>query len=683
VPYSTQDIRNIALVGQAGAGKTLLAEALLAQSGAIRSKGSLARGTTVCDFDPQEKALLHSLDAAICGFETQGKRVNMIDTPGYPDFLGRTLSALEAVETAVIVVSAVNGIEPMTQRMMDFALARGLCRLVVVNKIDSREARTEAVLGELRETFGKSLLPLNLPADNGSAIVDCFFQSQGKATDFSSVAAAHTEIIDQVVEVDEKLMALYLEQGEELLGPEQLHDPFEQALREDHLIPVCFCSAETGVGIPELLAVLARLAPNPAEGNPPPFLKGEDEAAERVVVSPDAAKHVIAHVFKVTIDPFVGKMGIFRVHQGTVKPGAQLLVGDARKPIKLAHLYQLQGKEHVEITQAVPGDLCAVPKIDEIHFDAVLHDSHDEDHHHLKSVTFPPAMLGLAIRAEKRGDEQKLSEGLHRLMAEDPCVRVEHHVAQNETVLYGLGDLHLRVMLQRLTERYGVAVKTSPPAVPYRETITRPAEGHCRHKKQTGGAGQFGEVYLRIEPLERGAGFEFVDDVVGGAIPGQFIPAVEKGVRQVLTEGAIAGFTLQDIRVSVYDGKHHAVDSKEVAFVSAGRKAFIAAIQQASPIVLEPIVRIVISCPTSSIGDISSDLATRRARISGQDTLQGGRSQIAALVPLGELQDYLSRLKALTGGEGTYTMDLSHYDPVPPRKQQELAAAFKPQSEAD
>ena len=477
-------------------------------------------------------------------------------------------------------------------------------------------------------------------------------------------------------------MAVYLEQGSEL-NPDQLHDPFEKALREDHLVPICFCSAETGAGIPELLDVLAKLAPNPTEGNPPPFLKGEGEAAERVAISPDPSKHVLAHVFKVTIDPFVGKLGIFRVHQGTVKPGAQLLVGDARKPIKLAHIFQLQGKEHVEITQAVPGDICAVPKIDEIFFDAVLHDSHDEDHHHLKSVTFPPAMLGLAIRAEKRGDEQKLSEGLHRLMAEDPCVRVEHHTAQNETVLYGLGDLHLRVMLQRLTDRYGVQIKTSPPSVPYRETITRPAEGHCRHKKQTGGAGQFGEVYLRIEPLERGAGFEFVDDVVGGAIPGQFIPAVEKGVRQVLTEGAIAGFTLQDIRVSVYDGKHHPVDSKEVAFVSAGRKAFIEAIKTAAPIVLEPIVRIAIEVPSGSIGDVTSDLATRRARISGQDTLAGGRSQIGALVPLGELQDYLSRLKALTGGEGTYTMDLSHYDPVPPRKQQELVAAFKPQVEAD
>ncbi|MFO1407704.1 MAG: elongation factor G [Steroidobacteraceae bacterium] len=682
MPYSTADIRNIALVGQAGAGKTLLAEALLAQSGAIKAKGSLARGTTVCDFDPQEKSLLHSLDAAICGFETQGRRVNVIDTPGYPDFLGRSLCALEAVETAVIVVSAVNGVEPMTRRMMDFAKARGLCRLIVVNKIDSREARTEEVLEEIREAFGGACLPLNLPSDGGKSVVDCFFQPHGKPADFSSVEEAHTRIIDQVVEVDEQLMATYLEQGEEL-SPEQLHDPFEQALREDHLVPICFCSAETGAGIAELIQVLVKLAPNPTEGNPPPFLKGEGADAVRVEVSPDPAKHVIAHVFKVTIDPFVGKLGIFRVHQGTVRSGAQLFVGDARKPIRIAHLYQLQGKDHVEVTQAVPGDLCAVPKIDELHFDAVLHDSHDEDHHHLKSVSFPPPMLGVAIHADKRGEEQKVSEALHRLVAEDPCVRVVHHSAQNETVLYGLGDLHLRVMLARMQERYGVAVKTSPPSVPYRETITRPAEGHHRHKKQTGGAGQFGEVYLRVEPLPRGSGFEFVDDVVGGAIPGQFIPAVEKGVRQVLTEGAIAGFELQDVRVSVYDGKHHAVDSKEVAFVAAGRKAFVAAIREAAPIVLEPIVRVEISTPSGAIGDVTSDLSTRRARISGQDTLPGGRAQISALVPLAELQDYLPRLKAITGGEGSYTMDLSHYDPVPGRKQQELAAAFKPQEETD
>jgi elongation factor G len=292
-------------------------------------------------------------------------------------------------------------------------------------------------------------------------------------------------------------------------------------------------------------------------------------------------------------------------------------------------------------------------------------------------------MLGLAIQAEKRGDEQKLSEGLHRLVDEDPCVRVEHHASQNETVLYGLGDLHLRTMLERLTERFGVGVTTSPPSIPYRETITRPSEGHHRHKKQTGGAGQFGEVYLRIEPLQRGAGFEFSNDVVGGAIPSGFIPAVEKGIRQVLDEGAIAGFPLQDIRVSVYDGKHHAVDSKEVAFVAAGKKAFINAVQGARPIVLEPIVRVAISTPAEGIGDVSSDLATRRARINGQDMLPGGRAEISALVPLAEMQDFLSRLKALTGGEGTYTMDLSHYDPVPARQQSELVSAYKPHEDAD
>jgi len=423
--------------------------------------------------------------------------------------------------------------------------------------------------------------------------------------------------------------------------------------------------------------------PNPTEGNPPPFLKGAGDSAEQVAVVPDPAKHVIAHVFKVTIDPFVGKLGIFRVHQGTVRPGSQLFVGDGRKPIKIAHLFRLLGKDHVETTSAVPGDICAVAKVDELHFDAVLHDSHDEDQFHLKSISFPPPMLGVAIEPERRGEEQRLSDALHKLVAEDPCVRLEHHAALNETVLYGMGELHLRVMLERMTERYGVHVKTHPPSIPYRETITRKAEGHCRHRKQTGGAGQFGEVYLRIEALERGGGFEFVDGVRGGTIPNQFIPAVEKGVRQVLTEGAIAGYPLHDVRVIVYDGKHHAVDSKEVAFVSAGRKAFIDAIQKANPIVLEPIVRVEITSPAVAMGDITGDLATKRGRISGNSALQGGRVSISALVPLAELNGYQSRLKSLTGGEGSFTMDLSHYDQVPPRKQQELAEAFKPKVEQE
>jgi elongation factor G len=688
--YTTQGIRNIALVGSAGAGKTLLLEALLLQAGAIRSKGSLQRGTTVSDFDPQEKRLQHSLDPTLCGFDYDSIHINIIDTPGYPDFLGRTLSVLEAVDSVAVVVSAAGGIDMLTQRLMDFARDRGLCRLIVVNKIDSRDANPGAVLEELRERFGPECLPLDLPSRGGEAIADCFFRPEGPSwghiegqpTDFSSVTGAHTQIVDQVVELDEQLMALYLEQGAELT-PEQLHNPFEQALREGHLIPVCFTSAETGVGIPELLRIFAQLMPNPTEGNPPPFLKGEGESAQRVEVSPDPEKHVIAHVFKTTIDPYVGKLAVFRVHQGTIRQGSQLFVGDARKPVKVAHLLRVMGKDTAEIPQAIPGDICAVAKLEDLHLDAVLHDSHDEDHYHLKPVTFPPPMLGIAIEPERRGDEQRLADTLHKLMAEDPCIRIEHHAALNETVIYGTGELHLRVLLERMTERYGVHVKTHPPSVPYRETITRPADGHCRHKKQTGGAGQFGEVFLRVEALERGAGFEFVDEVVGGAIPGQFIPAVEKGVRQVLSEGALAGFPMQDLRVVVYDGKHHPVDSKEVAFCSAGRKAFLDAVQKANPIVLEPVMRLEITAPASAIGDITGDLATRRARINGNNTLPGQRATVQALVPLAEISEYQLRLKALTGGEGAYAMELSHYDPVPPRRQQELIQAWRPRSDSE
>lgn len=674
--HSTADLRNFALVGHAGSGKTLLAESLLFEAGAIRAKGSVARGSTVCDFDPQERQLGHSLDAAIVHFRLGDCRVNLIDTPGYPDFLGRSLAALEAVDTAAVVVNAAAGVEPMTQRMMDFARDRGLARLLVVNKIDSRDAQPERVLAELREAFGRECLPLNLPCENGGSVVDCFFKPGAARPDFSDVAAAHTELIDQVVEVDEALMALYLEQGEEL-SPEQLHDPFEQALREGHLVPVCFVSAETGAGVAQLLEIIARLLPNPLEGNPPPFIKGEGASAERVRVRPDPDKHVIAHVFKVSIDPFVGKLGCFRVHQGTVAAGSQLFVGDARKPFKVAHLYRLQGKEHTEVPVAIPGDICAVAKVDELHVDAVLHDSHDEDHFHLQPIAYPPAMAGVAIEPERRGEEQKLSDALHKLLAEDPSVRVEHHPSLNETVLYGMGELHLKVLLERMGERYGVRCTTHPPSIPYRETITRPAEGHHRHKKQTGGAGQFGEVYLRVEPLERGRGFAFVDEVVGGAIPSQYIPAVEKGVRQVLAEGAIAGFPLQDVRVIVHDGKHHPVDSKEVAFVTAGRRAFLNAVKQAGPIVLEPVVRIEVTAPSAATGDITGDLATRRGRVSSNNTLAGQRARISALVPLAEIGDYQSRLKSLTGGEGTFTMDLSHYDPVPPRKQQELTQAWR------
>ena len=674
--YNAEDVRNIALLGHAGSGKTTLVEALLAAAGVIPAPGSVAKGTTVCDFDPLEKELKHSLDSAITSLNSRGKHINIIDTPGYPDFLGRSISVLPAVETAAIVINAQSGIESVTQRVMKAVDNRGLCRLIIVNQIDAADVDLGALTAEIRDTFGPECLPINLPADGGRRVIDCFFQPAGEGADFSSVAEAHGQIIDQVVEVDEALMEVYLEQGQDL-APEQLHDPFEKALREGHLIPICYCSAATGAGIPELLEILVRLMPNPSEGNPPAFMKGEGAEMEPVAVAPDPARHALAHVFKVVNDPFRGKLGIFRIHQGRISTNSQLYIGDARKPFKVSHLFRLHGNEQIEVPEGVPGDILAVARVDEIHFDAVLHDSHDEDHHHLRSMECPVPLFGLAVTTTKRGDEQKLNEALQKLQAEDPCFHVEHHAATNETIMRGLGELHLKVLLRRLSEQFHVEVETRPPSIPYRETISAKAEGHHRHKKQTGGAGQFGEVFLRVEPLPRGTGFEFHDATVGGVIPGNFIPSIEKGVRQVLADGAIAGYPLQDVSVTVYDGKYHPVDSKDIAFATAGRKAFIDAVDKARPVILEPIVKISITAPDSCMGDLAGDLSGRRGRISGSESKHGGHITIDGEVPLAELSGYDARLKALTGGEGTYSIELSHYEAVPATIQKQLADAYQ------
>ncbi|MFN7085837.1 MAG: elongation factor G [Burkholderiales bacterium] len=668
--FFPQAIRTIALVGHGAAGKTTLTEALLHQAGAISSMGSVEKGSTVCDFDPLEKSYQHSLNAAITHLVHNDTRVHLIDTPGLPDFIGRAIGALPAVETAAVVINAQNGIEMITSRMMAWAARCNLCRMIIVNKIDAENIDLPGLLSRIQAAFGKECLPVNLPADGGRRVVDCFFNPAG-APDFSSVADAHQALVDQVVEVNEMLMAKYLEQGE--IEPEQLHEPFEQALREGHLVPVCFVSARTGAGIAELLDIFVKLMPNPTEGNPPQFLKGEGAEARPLAAEPDPAKHVLAHVFKVVIDPFVGKIGSFRVHQGTITRDTQLFIGDGRKPFKVSHLYLQQGKDLIETEALVPGDLGAVSKVEDIHFDAVLHDSHDEDHIHLAPLEFPTPMHSLAIAPKRRGDEQRISDALHKIAAEDPTFRVEHNAA-NQTVISGLGDLHMRYILDKMASQYHVEVSTTPPQIPYRETITARAEGHHRHKKQTGGAGQFGEVFLRVEPLPRGSGFEFVDEVKGGVIPGQFIPAVEKGVRQVIESGHLAGYPIQDIRVIVYDGKHHPVDSKEVAFVAAGKRAFMDALGKARPIILEPIVNIEIITPEANMGDIAGDISSKRGQVSGTDTLSAGMLVVRGQVPLSEINNYQARLKSVTAGQGSFTIELSHYEPVPPSVQKELVA---------
>ena len=678
--FSPDCIRTVALVGHGGAGKTTLAEALLHRAGAIPSAGSVEKGSTVCDFEPLEKTYQHSLNASVVHLQTGDCRIHIVDTPGLPDFVGRAIGALPAVETAAIVINAQNGIEMITGRMMQWASKRNLCRMIVVNKIDAEDVDLPGLVTSIQETFGKECLPINLPAEGGKRVVDCFFNPSGES-DFSSVEEAHQALIDQVVEVDEALMSKYLEQGE--ISPAELHAPFEQALREGHLVPICFVSARNGAGVSELLEIFVKLMPNPTEGNPPQFLKGEGSAAEPIHAEADPSKHVLAHVFKVMIDPFVGKVGIFRVHQGTISRDTQLYIGDGRKPFRVTHPYLLQGKDFVETDALVPGDIGAVAKVEEIHFDAVLHDSHDEDHIHLVPLDFPTPMHSLAVEPKRRGDEQRISDALHKLAAEDPTFRVGHNAASNETVMSGLGDLHMRYILDRLQAQYHVEVTNQTAA----HTLSR--DDHCESRR----APPSQETDRRRRPVRRSVparraaaarhGFRIRRPVKGGVIPTQYIPAVEKGVRQVLDAGPIAGYPVQDVRVIVYDGKHHPVDSKEVAFISAGKRAFMDAIAKARPIVLEPIVNIEINAPEPNMGDIAGDISAKRGQISGTDTVAPGTVAIRAQVPLSELNNYQARLKSVTAGQGSYSIELSHYEPVPPSVQKDLATLHSKTAQAE
>jgi elongation factor G len=679
---ASDNIRSVVLVGHGAVGKTTLVESLLAATGSISSRGSVEKGNTVCDFDPVEKQLGHSLQSAVVSFTTTGSHTYLIDTPGYPDFAGQAISALAGADTALVVVSALNGIEASTERMFTLAGERGLCRMIVINKIDADNLNLGALVDDIRERFGKQCLLLDLPTASGKDVVELLGHDDGES-DFASVAAAHRALIDQLIEEDDDLMARYLEDGADP-SPQELHAPFEAALRAGHLIPILFVSAKTGAGVPQLIDALAKLAPNPAEGNPPPFYRGDSlQDAQAFAAQPDADLHVLAHVFKVVMDPFIGKLGVFKVHQGTLRKDAQLFVGANKRAFKVTHLYQLQGKDYVEVDALVPGDIGAVAKVDEIEFDCVLHDSHDEDQIHLKPLTLPQPMQGLAVQTKRKGDEQRLFEILHKLELEDPCFKVERHPGTNETVIRGLGDMHLRAKLLRMQQQFKLELDTSEPQIAYIETITSGAEGHCRHKKQSGGAGQFGEVMLRVEPLARGAGFEFVDVVKGGAIPGVFMQAVEKGVLQALSEGVVAGFPVHDLRVTVFDGKTHAVDGKEVAFVAAARKATLEAMRASTPVVLEPLVNIEVTAPESAMGDLTGDLAAKRGHITGSQPRAAGTVGITGQMPLAELGDYQSRLKSLTGGQGSYSLAFSHYAQVSPETQARLASAFKPDTAED
>ena len=673
-----QDIRNIVLLGHGGSGKTTLGEAILHLAGISGRLGSVDEGTSLLDFTDIEKERQHSVDPALTFLEHEGKTINLIDAPGYPDFIGGAIYSLAGADVAVVVISATAGIEVNTRRLFKAAQDAHMPLAVVINKIDRENVDLERLMGEIAETFGTVCKPMNLPAGGRKAVIDCFSKDSGQA-DFGDVGEAHTQLIESIIEADEALMESYL--GGEAVPPEKLSEAFSKAMQAGTVIPVLFTVARGEVGIKEFLGAVARYFPSPAQIPGRPVHASQAADAAEVPVVCDETKPFVGQAFKITTDPFVGKLSWVRVLQGTVLPETTYTVRNEKRPSKVGHLFKVQGKDTQEIKKAVPGDIIALAKVEGINTGDVLHADSQPMYRAMPAV--PSPMYSLAVVPKSRGDEQKISEALARLVEEDPTFKSSRDSQTGETVVSGVGDLHLRIMLTKMKQRFDMDVETKQPKIPYRESITAKAEGHYRHKKQTGGAGQFGEVYLRVEPMERGKGFEFVNELFGESIPRQFLPAIEKGVNDVLANGAVAGYPLHDIRVAITDGKHHPVDSKEVAFRTAGKYAFIDAIHKARPAILEPIVNMDITVPANYMGDIASDLSSRRGRILGQEMLAGNLCVIRAQAPLAEVMQYNSQLRSVTGGQGSYAMEFSHYEPVPALVQQQIIAAAAKAKEED
>ena len=670
-----KDIRNIVLLGHGGSGKTTLAEAMLHKTGMTNRLGTVEDGTTVGDFDEEEKDRGNSIHSAILHADYKGKRINIVDTPGYPDFVGAALQSIPAAEAAVIVINAAAGIEVNTRKLFDAAGALDKPKVIVINRMDAENADLEQLVSQIREVFGTACRCANLPVSDRSGVVDCIANESGEAA-LSDVATAHTELIESVIEADDGLMERYL--GGEAIGPDMIASVFVKAMVEGTIVPVLFSDARHEIGVEELLDLIVGFVPSPADAKPAVLRNGEDQTP----IVPDPNGPLAGHVFRVNFDPRSNmKYASIRLFSGRLTASTSLHIDDEKKPVRPGHPMAMQGAETTEMDEAVAGDIVTLAKVDDLKIGCLVHDGSRAGRFAMPPI--PKPMFALALEPASRGDEAKISGALEKLTEEDICFKVTRDQQTKELVINGLGDLHLRVMLSKMEKRYKLSVNTKPPKIPYRETITAKAEGHYRHKKQTGGAGQFGEVYLRVEPGERDMDppMQYSWDIFGGSIPGQFEPAIAKGINDVMESGVLAGFPLQDVKVSIYDGKHHPVDSKEVAFRAAGKGAFIDAVSKARPVLLEPIVNIEITAPAENMGDITGDMASRRGRVSGQEMLPGNMVLIKAQVPLAEVAQYNSQLKSVTGGQGSYSMELADYEPVPPNVQQQIIAQYAKKSE--
>jgi len=673
----TNDIRNVVLLGHGGSGKTSLAEAILHKTGATSRLGSVDEQTSICDYYDEEKEHQHSIKSTAVHTNYKDKLINIIDTPGSPDFVGPAIKAIGAAETALIVISAAAGIETNTRKLFELAAKAGKPRVLIVNKMDAENIVFADLLKVIQETFGLHCRCANLPGADRASVIDCTENKTGNSP-LMDVGKAHTELIESIIEADDQLMESYL--GGEEIAAEKIASVFVQALKSGTLIPIVFTDARKEIGISELLDIIVKYTPSPLEAKAVQ-LKDKDSVTE---LKADPAGPLAGLVFRVGFDPRSNmKYSGIRIFSGTIKSDTGLLRNDEKKSVRPGHILKSQGGENNEINAGTAGDIITLAKLEELKIGDLIHDGKVTGRFDMPAV--PEPMFSLAIEPAARGDEQKIGSALDKLCEEDPCFKFKRDQQTKELVISGLGDLHLRIMLEKMQNRSKLSVVSKEPKIPYRETITVKADGHYRHKKQTGGAGQFGEVYLRVEPAERNSDppLQFSWDIFGASIPGQYEPAVFKGVNDVMQSGAVAGFPVQDIKVSVYDGKSHPVDSKEIAFRLAGKGAFADAIQKAKPVLLEPIVNMEITIPNENVGDIAGDLASKRGRVLGQEMLAGNFVVIKAQVPLAEVAQYNSQLKSVTGGRGSYSMTLSHYEIVPPNVQQQIVAAHAKQKEKE
>lgn len=675
--YQSSDIRNVALAGHGASGKTSLADALFFKTGATNRHGSVDDGTSMLDVDDEEKRRRFSIDAHFGHLEWKGKKIHLIDTPGYPDFIGNAIGGLAAVENVILAISGPAGIEVNTRRLYQEAKKRSLGRFLVITKMDADNVDYRAVLEAIRETFGNECVPFNVPVGQGpsfTGIVDVLAaHDENPPACPLAPSEAYQMVVEQIVETDEALMNRYLEG--ETISPDELRQAAHDAIASGEVVPVLCVCARQELGLEELLDLITTCGLSP-EDLAHRGTKGEGDAAEEVEITPSEDGTLVALVFKTTNDQFMGKLSFLRILSGRITPETVLVNLRSGKSAKAGHLYAIQGKHQEEISEAIAGDIVVVPKFDDFHVSDTISNLGGNTTIKINPIEFPVPMVPRAVEAKAREDEAKISQGLSKIADEDPTFTIRRDAQTHELVISGMSELHLDIIQQRLKNRYKLEVNTHVPNVPYLETIQVEAEANHRHKKQSGGRGQFAEVHLRIRPRDRGQGFNFVDAVKGGTIPGQFIPAVEKGVREQMEKGVISGNTVVDVEVEVYFGKAHDVDSSEQAFKTASANAFRKAFNAARPALLEPVVNLEIMVPSEKFGDITADLSTRRGHITGMDALPGNQQVIKAEVPLSEVLTYASQLKSMTGGQGSFTMELKGYESVPGNVQQQIVDKY-------